>query len=82
MSEMINGKKTEAIRDALGCCQRPRTGCKQCAYHGEILCSDKLKRDAAELIRQQRKTIDERNALLAVMGVSVPEGRNAGHAKA
>lgn len=74
MSEMsINGKKADAIRDALRFCQHPHTWCKRCAYYGEILCGDKLHRDAAEMIRQQGKTIDERNALLAVMGVSVPE---------
>ena len=82
MSEMINGKTTEAIRDALRFCHHPHTWCNQCAYHGEILCDDKLKRDAAEMIRRQGKTIKERNALLAVMGVSVPEGRNEEHAKA
>lgn len=79
MSEMsINGKTPEAIRDALRFCQHPHSWCIRCAYHGEIMCSDKLNRDAAELIRQQRKTIEERNALLAVMGVSVPEGRRRG----
>ena len=79
MSEMsINGKKTDAIRDALRFCQHPHTWCKRCAYYGEIMCSDKLNRDAAELIRQQAKMIDERNALLAMMGVSVPEGRRRG----
>lgn len=73
MSEMINGKGVDAIHNALQYCAHPHAWCSRCAYYGEILCEDKLHRDAAELIRQQGKMIEERNALLAVMGVSVPE---------
>lgn len=70
------GSRTDAqIIESLHLCRHPHTGCKRCAYHGEILCDDKLKRDASALIAHMDKTITERDALLAVLGVGVPEGR-------
>lgn len=78
MSEMINGKTVEQIFPSLYLCRHPHTWCKRCAYYGEILCDDKLKRDTGELIMRMDKTIEEQNALLAAMDVSVPEGRRRG----
>lgn len=82
MSNAAGGRTDVQIIESLYICRHPHTWCKRCAYYGEILCDDKLKRDTGELIMRMDKTIEEQNALLAVLGVSVPEGRNEEHAKA
>lgn len=46
-----------------------------CPFFDEWSCRSKLAERAIEVIEQLEKDLAERNALLAVMGITVPENR-------
>lgn len=70
--EAMSGKTPVEVRRALRLCQYPNISCGHCPYSGAILCQDKLRADAARLITALDKALARRDALLAVLGVSVP----------